>query len=352
MVRINFTPDDVARTRISSGPSPLVETELTMVALRRAAASRRGARAAPWLLEARRSFPSTARPLLDLLGPRCPWPDFLDCAAPDLQEGLEEIRATPRRHLRCHLSYTWEHRPGRPPTWVRNLADGDKESLELVARALRDLHDAVVAPRWDTIVAAFHADVARRIGVLAAGGPEALFGTLHPSLRWRDQGLDRTGGDLLCELRGDGIMLMPSASWSGEPMVSLSDGEIRPSVLFYAARPNGHPAAQDGTTVAPADRDSLAALLGPTRAAVLRALRRPRGTAELAVAVGISAASASEHARVLRDAYLIETRREGRSVRHSLTAFGRTILGQLPPAGARSDEQGEQGEQSGERASG
>ena len=34
--------------------------------------------------------------------------------------------------------------------------------------------------------------------------------------------------------------------------------------------------------------------------------------------------------KVLRDAYLIETSREGRVARHSLTALGRTMLGQLP----------------------
>ena len=62
---------------------------------------------------------------------------------------------------------------------------------------------------------------------------------------------------------------------------------------------------------------------------MLRALAEPRGTAELADTVGISQASASEHAKVLRDANLIETRREGRSVRHSLTPLGRTMLGQL-----------------------
>jgi DNA-binding transcriptional ArsR family regulator len=62
---------------------------------------------------------------------------------------------------------------------------------------------------------------------------------------------------------------------------------------------------------------------------VLRALAAPRGTVELAGVVGISPASASEHAKVLREVYLIETLREGRAVRHSLTALGRTMLGQL-----------------------
>ena len=70
---------------------------------------------------------------------------------------------------------------------------------------------------------------------------------------------------------------------------------------------------------------------------MLRALAAPRGTVELAGVVGISPASASEHAKVLREVYLIETVREGRAVRHSLTALGRTMLGQLPASPARGE---------------
>jgi DNA-binding transcriptional ArsR family regulator len=65
----------------------------------------------------------------------------------------------------------------------------------------------------------------------------------------------------------------------------------------------------------------------PTRAAVLRALREPRGTAELAAAVRISPASASGHAKILRDAALIKTRRHSRGVRHALTTLGTAMAG-------------------------
>jgi DNA-binding transcriptional ArsR family regulator len=207
-----------------------------------------------------------------------------------------------------------------------------------VVRALRDLHKAVVAPRWDSVRVAFHADVARRIPVLAAGGHEELFGTLHPRLRWRDDGLDRAGTNMECNLHGDGLVLIPSAFWTGEPLFSVSKDERRPSSLLYgAAHANGHASTWDGLTPEPAGADCLAALLGPTRAAVLRALAAPRGTVELAGVVGISPASASEHAKVLREVYLIETLRDGRAVRHSLTALGRTMLGQLPTASYRGD---------------
>ena len=333
MARFNFTADDMARTRFSPAAAPVLETMLVMAQLRGLAAPPGRRRADRWLLEAQAAFPATARPLVDLLRPCMPWPDFLDSFAPDLKEGLEEVRATPRSVLRSQLARDWRGRAGRPPTWIRNLADGDLESVELVVRALHDLYHAIVEPRWDSALVAFHAEVARRIPTLAAGGHEVLFGALHPRLRWRDNGLDRAGFDGEWDLHGLGMVLMPSAFWTGDPMFGLGDGGRRPYVLVYAAQPrglNGRGSARDGLPADPADGDGLAALLGPPRAAVLRALAAPRGTAELAGVIGISPASASEHAKVLRDVYLIESSREGRSVRHSLTPLGAAMLGRLP----------------------
>jgi DNA-binding transcriptional ArsR family regulator len=337
LARFNFTPDDVARIRFSPASAPLTETVLVMAGLRCLAAGRVRPGTGRWLREARRAFPVTARPLLDLLKPGGAWPDFLDSFAPDLAQGLEEVRATPRAVLRSELSRDWRDRPGRPPTWIRNLAGGDRESLELVVRALRDLHHAVVAPRWDNAIAVFHADVARRIPVLAAGGHEELFGTLHPLLRWQHGGLDRTGTDGEYGLQGQGMVLLPSAFWTGDPLFSVSADGLRPNVLVYAAHPNGYVSVGEDLMAEAAGGDRLAALLGPTRAAVLRALAEPRGTAELADVVGISPASASEHAKVLRESFLIDTRRAGRAVRHSLTGLGRSLVSQLPAASAWTD---------------
>jgi len=151
----------------------------------------------------------------------------------------------------------------------------------------------------------------------------------HQQLRWQDNGLDRQGVNVEHDLGGNGMLMMPSAFWTGPPIFVL-DGERLPNVLVYAAQPNG-PASGPDHALPPgvAGNDSLAILIGSTRAAVLRALAEPCGTAGLAATTGISAASASEHAKALRDADLVQTRREGRSVRHSLTPLGRTIVGQL-----------------------
>src|SRR5260370_31411657 len=90
-VRVHFTADDLARTRFSEAPAPLVETWLAMVELRRAGVGHGRARTRLWLREAQRAFPPTARPLLDLLGPRGPWPGFIDSRAPDVAGALESV---------------------------------------------------------------------------------------------------------------------------------------------------------------------------------------------------------------------------------------------------------------------
>ena len=95
MARLNFTSDDVARTRFSPAAAPVLETMLTMAELRGLAAAPGHRRADRWLREAQAAFPATARPLLDLLRPCMPWPDFLDSFAPDLKEGLGGARHPP-----------------------------------------------------------------------------------------------------------------------------------------------------------------------------------------------------------------------------------------------------------------
>ncbi|WP_051713140.1 MULTISPECIES: ArsR/SmtB family transcription factor [Actinoalloteichus] len=79
---------------------------------------------------------------------------------------------------------------------------------------------------------------------------------------------------------------------------------------------------------------ALEALLGRTRAAMLRQLVESRTTGELATGLGISAAGASHHTAVLRRAHLITTHRHHNTVTHNLTALGSAVLrrhAQQPP---------------------
>jgi DNA-binding transcriptional ArsR family regulator len=313
LTRIRFSRDDLLLTRFAEAPAPLVEASIGLLEMRR-----RPAVLSRWAVRARRAFPVTARPLLDLIPPSLPSPTFVDPPVPDLEEGLEIVRATPAWEVAEQVAECWRG-PARPPPWLRALAGGDPEAREIVVRALRDFYFACVAPCWPQIVAAFRADVAERIGALATGGLAEVLGTLHETLAWRDNSLERSWRTGDCTLDGQGVQLMPSKLWTGPPLFADHPPRAGGNVLIYAARAtlSADEASQS---------HNLASLLGQTRAAVLRALRTPRSTTELAACVGTSAPSASEHATALRASGLVQTVRRGRGVNHSLTPLGRSLL--------------------------
>jgi DNA-binding transcriptional ArsR family regulator len=314
-MRVRFSPDDLLLTRFAEAPAPLMEVSAGMLELRRGSSAAMSGR---WAARARRAFPPTARPLLELLPADLPSPSFVHPPVPDLDEALEIVRATPEQVLREEVPVSWRG-PGAPPAWLRALAEGGAVELEIVVRALRDFYLACVAPYWPRIVAMFRADIADRVGVLATGGLAEVLGTLHETLTWRNNALERAWRTGEFSLGGHGLQLLPSGLWTGPPLFSDHPPQAGGNVLVYAARP-----------AVPLDEPSrlrdLAGLLGHTRAAVLHALRTPRSTAELAACVGTSAPSASEHATALRASGLVQTVRRGRGVNHSLTPLGRSLL--------------------------
>ena len=313
LTRIRFSRDDLLLTRFAEVPAPLVEASTGLLEMRR-----RAAVPGRWAVWARRAFPATARPLLDLMPPSLPSPCFVDPPVPDLDEGLEIVRATPVAVLAEEVPAAWRG-TGRPPAWLRALAEGEPEAMEILVRGLRDLYLACVAPYWSRIEATFRADVAARIPALATGGLAEVLGALHETLAWRGNSLERSWRTGDWTLDGQGVRRVPSALWAGPPLFAPHAREAGGNVLIYAA----HLAVTIEQASQPRD---LSGLLGHTRAAVLRALRTPRSTTELAACVGTSAPSASEHATALRASGLVQTVRRGRGVNHSLTPLGRSLL--------------------------
>jgi DNA-binding transcriptional ArsR family regulator len=316
---IRFTADDLARVRFGAAPSPLCEATMGFAEFRYQS---RQPVPSSWASRARRVFPAAALPLCDLIPVPGLWPEFLDPAAPDLDEALEIVSATSRSSLRDQLTAWWQ-RPGHPPTWLKALAGGDPDALRAVVEALRAFYLACVAPVWPQITASFRSDVAERSTVLAHGGLGELFGTLHQDLTLRDGALERSGRTLAragrpgqYQLEGQGMQIVPSVLWTGPPLFAINPPGAHATMMIYPARRGVR-----------AQRPDLNGALGRTRARALRALDDPCSTSELAARLGISVSSASEYATALRSAELIRTERHGRNVRHSLTPLGRSLLG-------------------------
>lgn len=140
LTRIRFSRDDLLLTRFAEAPAPLAEASAGLLEMRR-----RAAVPTRWVVRARHVFPATARPLLDLMPAALPSPCFVDPPVPDLEEGLEIVRSTPVAVLAEEVPAAWRG-TARPPAWLRALADGDPEAIEIVVRGLRDFYLACVAP--------------------------------------------------------------------------------------------------------------------------------------------------------------------------------------------------------------
>jgi DNA-binding transcriptional ArsR family regulator len=76
----------------------------------------------------------------------------------------------------------------------------------------------------------------------------------------------------------------------------------------------------------PAAPETLGALLGPARAAILMLLVTPKRTTQLVALTGQRLGSVGRHLQILRAAGLLERRRAGRSVLYRRSAAGDLLV--------------------------
>ncbi|MEV4685165.1 ArsR/SmtB family transcription factor [Streptomyces kurssanovii] len=320
MLRIHFNADDLARVRMAARPDALWESILSFHRLR----DRRGALVfGEWRSQARTRLKGETRLLSALVPQRGYFPDFLTPAegSEGLDTGLEALRATPPARLHTEVALAAAHRsplrslPGR----LASLAEGRAESVARLVAALRAYYHAAVEPYWTHIQGRVEADRAVRGRALLDGGAGELLASLPPVLRWRSPVLEADYPvDRELHLDGRGLLLQPSFFCRGTPVV-LRDTSL-PPVLVYPVSHSCEQAAGDVTGA------SLGRLVGHTRSAVLQAIRGGCTTSELARRAGVSLASASQHAAVLREAGLVVTLRHGNAVLHTLTPLGAALL--------------------------
>ncbi|GAA0980577.1 hypothetical protein GCM10009555_047320 [Acrocarpospora macrocephala] len=171
----------------------------------------------------------------------------------------------------------------------------------------------------DLIRASVEADVAARVGALLAGGVEALLRGFEPLMRWRAPVLEvRYPVERDLHLQGRGLRLVPSFCCGATPL-PLVEQDLPPVLVYPIAPEHRRDAITD-------PGDSLADLMGGTRAAVLAALRDSASTTQLATRLHTSLAAMSRHTKTLRQAGLITTTRCGPAVLHDLTPLGRRLL--------------------------
>lgn len=325
MWRIHFTAQDLVRTRIAPTLGPLAETMFGLHNLRCAKSLPHSL--APWRKAVGRSVTSRMRPLAALAPAGTMGVDLwtLTGEAPTIEAGIEALLAMRPEHVRSELEFFAGD--SDLPGWAWTLADRDGRSRRELADAALACYRALLAPHWAKVRGHLDAERGARARVFLQQGIEGVLSSLHPKIRWNSPVLEvLMCGEFDVHLRGRGLALVPSL-FIGDRLLLLSDlhRPDEPARLVYPAAADPVAAARlwsDGAGQGAA----LAALLGHNRAAVLLRIGEGCTTSELAQRAGISLASASQHASILRAAGLVTTRREGGAVLHTLTALGTGLL--------------------------
>jgi biotin operon repressor len=311
VIRFEFGAADLAGLRFAH--SPMAEVVASLFARR----------SASWRYA---SWPATVTldglPMLRAVadGPLGYAPDFLTPVPPVTRPGLEDelrvIAGTPPRTAVAQVLAGWTGH--RPPPEITAFAAAPGTGLAVLTSETRRYFAAAIAPLWPRLRALADAEIAARGRAGAERGPRMLVDALHPRLGWDGSALllrypHKTGE---WSLEGADLTLLPTG-FAGDEVFAVRTGG---QALWYA--PRGH-----GTLwgAPPPVRDALAALLGPTRAAVLTLLAAPHSTGEVAAAIGLAAATASHHLTTLRDAGLIAADRDGRRLRYRRTALGERL---------------------------
>jgi DNA-binding transcriptional ArsR family regulator len=251
--------------------------------------------------------------------------------ATTIEQQLKLLADWPVDMLRAELQAVWAG-CDLPPAAQQLIAAGPA-GVRRLADVFWSYWEAALEPHWPRIRAIVEAEVAYRARQLTRGGLAALIADLHPQVEL-DQDSIRINRPTACgdyDLGGNGLLLMPCVFAPANAV--FGPPPPGPSLIY---RPRGVAALWETATANPPADDPLGALIGRSRAAILRRTDLPRSTSELAGDLGQAVATVSVHLSMLRRCGMITSWRSGRSVLHQRTTLAASVLGGASP-GHRED---------------
>ncbi|GAB3954646.1 DUF5937 family protein [Kribbella albertanoniae] len=324
VITLRLNAGDVGRIRFAL--SPIWEAVTSVRAL-----SNNTARSVhgPWLQKVRPTIEGPDLTLLRALIPPVGYiPDFITPAPPrrstSVESGLAAIAATPLDLVVRELQKLYDE---NPHPLVPPLIAFPQRALSEITAALASYFRRAIEPDWRRMRSLLQEDLAYRLDELASGGIERLFRNLHPSVRFHGD-LIEIDRPFCCDgepQAGQGVLLVPCVfTW---PAALPITGAPHVPTITYPPRGLGRlwEDRQD-TTDSP-----LADLVGRTRAAIVSHLDLPMSTTHLAHQLGVSAPTLSVHLSILRNAGLVDSRRDGRAVLYHRTTLGTQLLTAATP---------------------
>lgn len=322
-MRFEVTCADVAASRYAI--SPLIET---VSALRLLAGQIPAGPLMPWAQQQtdryralRRAEPAIGA-LLHLHRPSGYNCDFIQPpptgTGDSFADQLAVVRATPLAQARSEIARNLAGRLDLPE-YARRIYESP-DVVDRLADAIEAAWETFVARDWSRLRAILERDVVQRAGRLTAYGWGAALADLDPRLVWipgADHGaIEIRNRDYSCyRLSGRPLLFVPSVFST----LAVYMDPPWPYAIVYRARGVADLLGPPARDRAP---DGLDRLIGPSRAAILRALAVPATTSQLVAQLGMALGSVGNHLAVLRAAGLVSRTRTGRSVRYERTALG------------------------------
>ena len=315
--------DTLARSRFVI--SPLAETTASLLALERDTAAHPGERR--WLdahRAAYRGYGKTTRRspwLIRLSLARCWIPAVITAAPAGLDEQafgdeLAQIMNTSPDLVAEDLD----------ALGVDRLPDDlPRKGAEL----LEWVWATTVRPYWHERRKIIEADIVARTTQLGRGGWASALSDMRPGLRWLGEGRLQINAyeNPPREISGAQLLFVPVTPKAG--WVAWEEPH-RYAVMYPCSGALAEPARR---AAAP---ETLGALLGPARAAILMLLVTPKSTTQLVALTGQRLGSVGRHLQILRAAGLLERRRVGRSVLYRRSPAGDLLVRIQDGAGGRS----------------
>jgi DNA-binding transcriptional ArsR family regulator len=324
VITIRLNAGDVGRIRFAL--SPVWEAVTSVRAL-----SNNTARSVhgPWLQKVQPIIEGSDLTLLRALIPPVGYiPDFITPAPPrrstSLESGLAAIAATPHHLVVDEISKLHKE---NPHPLLPDLIAHPAKALDLITSSLETYWRRAIEPDWRRMRSLLQEDLAFRLDELASGGIDRLFRNLHPSVRFSGTRIE-IDRPFSCDgepMAGQGVLLVPCVfTWPAALPVTAA-----PHVPTITYPPRGLGRLwedRQDTTDSP-----LADLVGRTRAAIVSHLDLPMSTTHLAYQLGVSAPTLSVHLGILRNAGVVDSRRDGRAVLYYRTPLGSQLLAASAP---------------------
>lgn len=314
MIRLRVGAGDFGRLRFAFSPLAEVAESVHMLSAHRIRPPH-----VPWFRTVRESLRDVdMRLLCSIIPARHRLVGYLYEGALDrsvtVAEQVDRLAAMPAERLADTVRSVWDG--AEVPSPARALVAEGQSGPRHLADVIAEYWHVALEPFWPRMRSVLDDDVAYRAQSMIIEGGETLLADLHPEVTVTPHALEIAKP---CTFERDldsaGLTLVPSVfAW---PRCLVSINTTGPVNVVYGAR--GVATVWDDPQT---QRNALADVMGRTRAAILESLVRPRSTTDLAIRLGHTPPSISQHLTILKHNGLVMSWRSGRRVLYERTALG------------------------------